>query len=369
MFFIKQMIKMILQHVILPCVYGFWRIVYFSREPQLIVFADAHHERLPYSMKNVYTEIYRRGYQTVDVFYDYSKIPMVKTFLLAISFMKIYAQARYVFICDNFFPVVSCYKCKRTKVIQLWHSCGLLKAMGYDSKDDIPSYYIGNVYKNYDLVTVSASACVEHFTRAMRQPKGVVQALGVSRTDTYFDQNWAAECRETFYRKYPEAEGKKIILWAPTFRGNAGDPYQVGTEAILQLEEELGDQYFVIRKVHPHIQAKFHLSNCEISSEELLPVVDLMITDYSSILYDYMFFKKPYVLFAPDIDIYMKDRGFYVNYETLSLYVVTNEKELAEKVLVALNEERSDWILQQYNYHISACDGHVTERILKYLEV
>lgn len=369
MFVIKQFIKMFLQHLILPAVYNFWRLVYSGKNPELVVFADAHHETLPYSMKNVYDAIKKKEYQVVEVICDYSKLSQLETFKHAVRFMKLYAQARVVFICDNFFPVVSCKKSNKTKVVQLWHSCGLLKKMGYDTNEDIPKYYIGSVYKNYDLVTVSASVCEKHLTRAMRQEEGVVKALGVSRTDTYYDQKWIEFCKKQFYEKYPEAKGKKVILWAPTFRGNAADPYQVGTEAVMALEKELGENYFVIRKVHPHIEKKYHLSNCEIPSEQLLPIADLMITDYSSIVFDYLFFQKPYVLFAPDMEKYLDKRGFYVEYDSLSPYIVTEEKELGATVLSALKKDNESWLKEQFGYHISACDGRVTERILEYLDL
>lgn len=369
MFLIKQVLKMALQNIVLPVVYLFWRIIYCGKEPNLIVFADAHHDSLPYSMKNVYDMLHKRGYKTVDIFQDYGKVSQIKSFGFAMKFMRIYARAKYIFICDNFFPVVSCKKRRKTKVVQLWHSCGLLKAMGYDTKDDIPKYYVGNVYKNYDLVTVSAPACVKYLTTAMRQPEGVVKPLGVSRTDTYFNQEWIESCQRKFYEQYPEARGKKIVLWTPTFRGNAGEPYQVGTESILNMEKDLGEEYFVIRKVHPHVEAKYHLSNCSIPSEELLAVADLMITDYSSIVFDYLFFKKPYVLFAPDIEAYMADRGFYVEYESLSPYVVTVGEKLAENVKRAMADSEHSWIEEQYQYHLSSCDGKTTERILNYLEL
>lgn len=367
MFVIKQIIKMGLQHLVLPLVYDFWRIVYWKKEKELLIFADSRHETLPYSMQNVYDALKKKGYPVILELHDDTKVSQITSVLNAVRFMKLYAQARIVFICDNFFPVISCRKSSKTKVVQLWHSCGLLKKMGYDTGEDIPKYYIGNVYKNYDLVTVSAPAVEPHLTGAMHQEPGIVKALGVSRTDTYFDQEWIRGCRERFYEKYPLASGKKIILWAPTFRGNAADPRQEGMDAVLKLEKELGETCFVIRKVHPHVEAKYALSNCEIPTEQLLPVADLMITDYSSVLFDYLFFKKPYVLFAPDLEEYVKKRGFYVAYESLSPYIVINEEMLKETVLRAVTDPDQSWIEAQYDLHISSCDGKVTERILQYL--
>ena len=73
-----------------------------------------------------------------------------------LAFMKDYANARCVFICDNFLPVSSCEKRPETTVVQLWHAGGILKKYAYDTPDDIPKYYKGHVYKNYTVTTVSA---------------------------------------------------------------------------------------------------------------------------------------------------------------------------------------------------------------------
>lgn len=368
-FAVKQFLKMLLQNAVLPCVYGFWRLVYRNREPDLIVFADAHHDEIPYSMVNVHEALLKKGYELTEDFHNYAKMSQVKSALHAVRFMRVYARAKYVFLCDNFLPAASCRKSEKTKVVQLWHSCGLMKKIGYDTAEDIPAHYRGNVYQNYDLLTVSAPCCVEPLTGAMGQAPEIVQPLGVSRTDTYFDEDWRRSCREEFYRQYPQARGKTILLWAPTFRGNAGDPYQVGVEGIDALEKKLGGDYFVIRKVHPHVDEKMHLSNCRIPTERLLPVADLMITDFSSVVFDFLFFGKPFVLYAPDLEAYEQKRGLYIDYGSLTPYVAVEEKELAEQVLAALRSEDLSWLEQQKNYHLASCDGHATERILNYLDL
>lgn len=366
-FSIKQMLKMGLQNVVLPLAYYFWRGVYAGRKPDLIIFADAHHDELPFSMERIHQELLNRGYTLTDVFCNYSKMSPLRAALCGISFMKRYARAKYVFICDNFLPVASCAKRKETTVVQLMHSSGLLKKIGYDTTEDIPANYRGTVYRNYDLITVSAPCCVEPLTGAMRQASPVVQPLGTSRTDCYLDPAWTDACKKTFFSLYPEAAGKTIILWAPTFRGNAAQPQQAGMEAVQKLAAELGEQFYLIRKVHPHVEAKYHLSNCELPTEQLLPVADLMITDYSSVVIDYLFFDKPYVLFAPDLEEYSQKRGFYVDYDSLTPYVVTDCQQLKCAVLTALDHSMEDWISKNRAYHLESCDGRSTARILDYL--
>lgn len=367
MFAVKQTMKMLLQNVILPCIYRFWLIRYRNKEPELIIFADAHHDELPYSMERIHEELEKRGYKLTDEIYNFAAMSQVRSALVSMRFMKLYAQAKYVFICDNFLPASSCKKSEKTMVIQLLHSCGLLKKMGYDTAEDIPAGYIGQVYRNYDLVTVSAPCCVEPLRNAMHLPQGIVKALGVSRTDNYFDNVWLTKCKTQFYKQYPELKGKKIILWAPTFRGNAGNPYQIGMEEINRLEQELGEEYYIIKKVHPHVDGKYHLSNCSIPTEELFPVIDLLISDYSSVVNEFMAFNKPYLLFAPDLEDYEKQRGFYVPYDSLSPYVVTDSDGLSSRVMEALLEQQSDWVAECCAFHLGSCDGNSTVRILDHI--
>lgn len=363
-FTVRQKMKSFLQNVILPAVYFFFKIIY-KKEPELIVFADAHHSDIPYSMQKIHSELEKRGYKITDVFEDYSSMSFVGSSLSAVKFMKTYARAKVVFICDNFLPVASCKKRKETTVVQLWHSCGLLKKMGYDTTEDIPSGYKGNVYRNYDLLTVSAPALEEVFAKATKHNRSVVKALGVSRSDIFFDEKWHEDCISDFYEQYPEAKGKRVILWAPTFRGNAHNPYLVGTDAVKELSEKLGEDYLLITKAHPHLEAKYSLSSCPIPTERLLPVTDLLITDYSSVFFDFLFFGKPSVLFAPDLREYEEKRGFYVDYNTLCPHIVTDEKKLTETVLSAIAENRVSHIEELKAYHISSCDGGSTERIIK----
>lgn len=364
---------MITQNLILPICYRFFCIGKKPGNESFVVFADAHNKELPFSMVAMYQAVRDLGYPVVFHLHDYTGEGALKSFLYAVSFMKLYAKARFVFICDNFLPVAACRKRQETTVIQLWHSCGLLKKMGYDTSEDVPSFYRGNVYKNYDLVTVSAPCCVPCLTSGMRQPAGVVVSTGVSRTDCYFDREWTEECRETFYRQYPEAIGKNVLLWAPTFRGNASAPFLKGLEAIRSLQKQLGKQWFVLIKAHPHVDRKERISNCSISSEKLLPVTDLLITDYSSILFDYLFFQKPFLLFAPDLKHYEEQRGFYIPYHTLTRHVVTEGDRLPEAVLDAYRkwEDGTDREMLRacLDYHDGSCDGHSTQRIIKLLKM
>ena len=101
----------------------------------------------------------------------------------------------------------------------------------------------------------------------------------------------------------------------------------------------------------------------KISTERLLPETDILITDYSSILFDYSIFRKPFVLFCPDLSKYSAERGLYVDIKTFPATVAESASELA----AAIREEKwgdKEELEEFFQKYMGACDGHVTERII-----
>lgn len=375
-FRIKQYIKMLLQNVCLPAVYRCFRRTPVQKG--LVLFADAHHDGMPFSMRRTYEELIKLQQAqdengaasglVIETFTDdFAKLSFRAMVKYLISFMRRYAQAEYVVICDYFLPVSSCRKRPETKVIQLWHSCGLMKRIAFDAGDDIPKNYRGDLFGNYTYLTLSAEICVPVHARALRLPQERIVASGVSRTDYYFDKQWNERCMEQFYVQCPQAKGKKVAVWAPTFRGNAAMPTLEGLDAVRQAAKELEEDWFFVIRAHPHLDAHGTVSNCALATEELFPVADVLITDYSSVLFDYLLYDKPAVLFAPDLGRYEKQRGFYLNYREIPFPLVEQEERLVSAV-----QECDEWMrlhreeIQAFRRtYVGACDGHATERILK----
>ncbi len=362
----RQYIKMAVQNILLPVVYRVGCIA--PVEKGLVIFADAHHNGVPASMEPLVREVKRRrqGLKILELYDDYQGCPFPRLLKRMLLFMKYYARAEFVVICDNFLPASSCKKRAGTTVIQLWHGCGAFKKFGYDTQGDIPAFYKGNVFKNYDIVTVSAPECVRHFQSAMRQPHGVPQPLGVCRTDKYFRASYNRSCRELFLDKHPEAKGKKVILWAPTFRGNPADP-ELGQYAdIIQMSAQLSQEAIVIIKIHPHLVKKYpSYDNSTLTTDQLLPSTDLLITDYSSILFEYSIYQKPMLFYAPDRQEYGVERGFYLDYGALPGPIVTDKTKLATEArrLLSQNNTDSKAVEAFYKTYMSSCDGQATKRI------
>lgn len=371
-FIIRQYVKMAVQSILLPCVYRFYK-----RKPvaeNKIIFADAHKECLPYSMEWFYGQIDKEKWDIHEYFLDYQKNGYLTVVKSMLSFMKDYATARYVFICDNFLPVSSCKKRQETTVVQLWHAGGILKKYAYDTEDDIPKYYKGNVFSNYDVVTVSAPVCVPVYESAMRLKKGSVYPIGLSRTDCFFNKEYIEGCKQNFYKQYPKAKGKKLLLWAPTFRGKASDPYLVGEQWVKRLEKDLNalskkEEWYVLIRVHPHLDSKKQLSNCNIPTEQLLPVIDLLISDCSSVIFDYVLLKKPLVLYFPDIEEMEEKRGFYIPLTSIPGKLVTNGEELAKEVADSFEQFDEKELETFRDKYMGACDGNATKRLMDMLAI
>jgi len=362
-FLIKQFIKMFLQNFVLPCIYC---VNCFINEPDkdLVVLADAHHDCMPASMMYLAKELNKTNKKVVYSFSDYGNMSMLALTKELIGFMKLYSKAGYVFICDNMLPIASCTRRKETTVVQLWHGAGAFKKFGYDTTDDIPAYYHGNVFKNYDLVTVSAKNCILPFSTAMRQDISKVKALGVSRTDNYFDDEFITRCRNQFYSTYPEAMQKKILLWAPTFRENHDRGLNEEMQHIYSLQKQLGSEWFVIAKLHPRTKCACDLVMPQIITEELLPIVDFFVTDFSSIIFDYLLFEKPYAFLISDFDKYESERGFYTSPMELSDYIARNATELFEFMMIPFDNNEREKVRMRKMQWMMMCDGKATERIL-----
>lgn len=363
---IRQLFKMAVQNLVLPLAYCVCCVQ--KVRPGTVILADGHSKARPQRMNCLFEALEKNGYEVTEWYRDFQDMSYGRALLSMLQFMKLYAAANFVVISDNFLPAASCRKRRKTWVIQLWHGCGAFKKFGYDTEDDIPKDYVGNVFRNYDLVPVSGPASVPAFSSAMRLKKGVCRPMGVSATDPYFDEAYTLACREEFYACCPEARGKKVLLWAPTFRGNPQSPSVPGISGMEALGSQLGEEWFVIIKYHPHMEEKGYVSTVSLPGEKLLPVTDLLVTDYSSIVFNYSIYLRPMIFFAPDLKDYMDKRGFYLDYRTLPGRIVEREEELPGAVRSSLEQFDPEPVRQFREKYMGGCDGRATKRLIRWMD-
>ena len=143
-----------------------------------------------------------------------------------VEFVKDIATAKYIFA-DEASNVLSCVPMRpETIVTQTWHGCGAFKKFGFSTADLIfglnrEQQLKYPFYKNYTYVTLSSPEVAWAYEEAMNlsdRPE-VLKATGISRTDVFFDPDFIAKAYEKLHQQMPESKGRKVILYAPTFRG------------------------------------------------------------------------------------------------------------------------------------------------------
>ena len=181
-------------------------------------------------------------------------------------------------------------------------------------------------------------------------PKDRVIPLGMPRTDTYFN----ASRMEASYKRH---------LYVPTFRGGQWEPN------LNIISSHLPDGNRFIFKPHMVTGDRFQSfwQNIEVASAwepsaQYLIDADTVITDYSSIMFDAMVLRKPYVLFAKDRNIYLQNRGMYFQYpEEYCPFYCEHEEDL---IPMLQNAEWNDTCEGFRRFYAGACDGQSTERTI-----
>ena len=337
-------------------------------EPDLVVLADGHQDSIPYSMTAIAARLRQKPeLRIAEYYHNYSFCGAFKGLGIMLRFLPLYARARYVFICDYYLPT-ACGKRNATTLVQLWHSCGLMKKMGLDSPEDAAGFVKG-MYATTDLFTASSAPVADILSRAVGLSRDRFPETGVTRMDLLYDQQRTQALRQRLEESHPELAGRKLLLWAPTFRGNARSAYLTGAEEVLRLRQELPEDWAVLIKTHRYAGRDLN-SLPDFSSDELLPLADALITDYSSIYFDFLYFRKPILLFAPDLEEYTHSRGLYIDYRQLPGRLATDYAQLRQAV-----EEMDAWADEDYRAQLDRlweeqmnyCDGHSCEKLLRLL--
>lgn len=261
------------------------------------------------------------------------------------------------------------------RVIQLWHACGAFKKFGqYGSNMSVAMDHASHV--QYNLVTVSSEPVREIYADAFDIDIGKVQALGCPRTDCFFDKEWIQGLKKRIYAEYQDWHGREIILYAPTFRdtdrGRSSFCPKLDFERLS--EELLPEQIFIVCP-HPVMTKKivpgeFHNIRevRNFSTNELMFVSDMLITDYSSVIFEYVLLDKPIIFFCYDLEEY--DRDFYIHYpDDLPGEVYKTQEELMEFLCGENRHRRSEKYGEFLEHYMSACDGHSCERIAEVINL
>lgn len=356
--------------------------------PKKVVFAyNAIYKQLPDNFRIMKDYLEKRGYECVEIScgagFRKSKIKIINLLLYVFDakpFFQALGDAKVLFLHDYYFPAYANKPREGQSIVQLWHGCGAFKKWGYStaekswgaSQKELDLFPIHNTYTH---VCVSSPKVRFAYAEAFGTDESNIFPLGVPRTDVYFDESFVKSGREELLRIFPGIGDRKILLYAPTFRGNRlRTAYMKNTLDLERMREELGRDYALVLKLHPLTARGFEIpegmddfvfnASTGVNIDTALCAADLVVTDYSSLIFEYALLERPMIFYAFDLEDYEDSRSFYFDYKTFvpGEIVVDTEEMISEvkRLETGFDVERVRKFKQDF---MSACDGHSTERI------
>ena len=291
------------------------------------------------------------------------------------------ATSKYIFI-DNYYGFLSAVSFKKeVQCIQLWHAAGALKQFGLKDlsikkRSKRAQKRFLKVYEKFHKVVVGSNEMAKIFMESFNLTSDRILKTGVPRTDLFFDLKSKKKIRDHWFSRFPIMKNKKVILYAPTYRDNLIENFRIQLD-FKKMYDALCDEYIIIIKLHPAVreQAKnlestyngfvYDLSEYD-NINELLIITDILITDYSSVPFEFSLLQRPMLFFVYDFDQYSHTRGIIENYKKeVPGPIVYNTDEIIHHIkkgdynIESIVEFSKKW--NQYS------DGKSSERLVREL--
>jgi teichoic acid ribitol-phosphate primase len=350
---------------------------FFDRLPirERVVLATARLAHLEGNLAFLHAEIRRRApaVEMVTLLEPYGYGLRAKLAYLARLVRGTYLlRTSSLFVVDNaYLPVHVAPHRRGTTVVQVWHAVGALKRFGADTTTGLTEPERSFLHRYYDYVVCAGEASREPYAAALRTPLDHVLALGVARTDFFFDPAAMAAARERILARYPRLRDGRIVLYAPTFRGRGREKRAAPGFDAEAVRAALGPGFVLAIKAHPNLDPSFVSSagfdvvlDPALEINEALAAVDVLVTDYSSTIFEWALLRRPLIVLTEDLATYELDPGLYLDPRTDLIGVqVDDPGHVADAIRTATVDEAawSAFIAR----HLGACDGGASRRFVE----
>ncbi|MCI8307702.1 MAG: hypothetical protein HFH14_06595 [Lachnospiraceae bacterium] len=286
------------------------------------------------------------------------------------------AKAGTVLLDNEFLPMAYIKLKSGVKVVQLWHGTGTIKKFGHDISSGKMLAIVERADSKITHLIVNSKYTKKLYSHTFGVAPERVYITGIPRTDMLFDGRMHAEMKRLFYEEYPELAGKKLVLYAPTFRDSQIDNPQVMLD-FKRWAESTPDDMVLLLRLHPFVAKYYDANETAAYSGKiydmggygnlntLLCVSDVLITDYSSIIFEYIVFDRPIIFYAYDLAVFENgSRGFYEDYRQYVPGAVVYDMDGLIKEINGddiFEEKRKKFLNDAYEYK----DGRSTERLLE----
>jgi CDP-glycerol glycerophosphotransferase len=287
----------------------------------------------------------------------------------------IYEEATAKIWIDNCRKQTDVRKRKQQFYIQTWHGAIGLKKVEKDVEHQLSAYYVKQAKYDSTMINLflSDSTFTSQIYRSSFWYNGEILECGSPRDDILVNYNY--HLKNKVKRHFNIDNNTKIILYAPTFRENFDvSVYNIDYKSILNvLEKKTKENWVFLLKLHPNISGKssnflfnnqiFNASNyCDM--QELLFAGDILISDYSSCIYEFAIMNKQVFLFINDYEQYRKERNFYLDPFSLPFPCSTNNEELLYNII---NVNTAQYINSLDNFFIKVGlirDGNASSKVV-----
>ena len=257
--------------------------------------------------------------------------------------------------------------------IQTWHGTPL-KRLGRDIVDVVPTgSYLRMMDREasyWDFLVSPSAYCTEIFPSTFGY-KGTILETGYPRNDILINQ---ASKRDLIRRSLGIADNQQVVLYAPTWR----DSKRTATgnwKPVNFLPESLGDNVTVLFRGHTNTHlahsAQVAPGTIDVTNyknvAELYLAADVLVTDYSSSMFDFSVTGKPMIFLAPDFDEYVASRGFYFDFEQLAPGPILRDSSFLRKSLESIDSQRAEYAQRYLAWHMKFNkleDGLASKRVV-----
>lgn len=261
-------------------------------------------------------------------------------------------------------------KRKDQENINTWHGGGAYKGVGLQ-RHDTNLLQNKNMLRKHNKVTTyisSSRAFTEMTLRGSFGYTGEVLEIGMPRNDILL--SFTPLDKQSCYERIKVDPKSSFALYAPTFRADKTYTYDLDYAGVLQaLEQRFGGDWTILVRMHYYRDASQNLRHkvIDVSSypdmQELLLISDVLITDYSSSIWDFSLMMKPGFLFTPDLKSYHNERDFYTPIETWPYAYSTTEKTLLQSILTYDQKENEDRI-RKHHIELESFETGIASQLL-----
>lgn len=339
----------------------FWKLI-IKQDDKKILFVS----EFPYTMDNIQSNISNLLFKKEII--NPKEVKTKKQ-------IKKMLQAKYIFF-DNYNINLAIINTKNKTIIQTWHAAGAIKKFGLDNTEIKPrslSRY-QKVYDSYDYYLPASEHMKDVFEKSFNQPESKMLKIGYPKLDIYNKQSFHNKA-EKFKQKNDLNLTKLNILYAPTFRDSYEDNLKQ-IEFVKYLVKELSDNYNIIYKPHPKINLnKIKLPDSKsliISQNNDLEIyyttADILITDYSSVIFEYNLINKNILFYLYDFNNYKNNIGLNFDFSKIERNISYNKEDIVNKIKTKNYEEKLQ-ILNDNYYKMYKTNGISREVIMEILKV